>query len=677
MKQCSAEYTQAMNKQFRDRAYAVVSIGVVSMEAQRDATITSEKHYLAGNANPFIPVLSPTLYATMEENVFKADGSMLFAPPEDETELLRQFATFLTKDILGPITFRFSQPHDISGLSVFFTQYPPEEIEVTTDTGMHLEYSVDNPQFVIPDFFENVQEITITPTSFYNGNNKRMRISGLTMGVGIYANNEDIVDITFEDSCSFVSDELPNLSNKINILDMQDLFNVDNENSYLAYLQTGQEIHTWFGQTLENGNVEYIKMPVTYLTSWDCNNHRASFTAGDRFKLFTKEYSGGNKIYERSLWYEALKIMSELGLEPDEYFIDDCLQDVVITNPMPVKTCAECLQLIANAGRCILKQDENGVVQLLPNFENIVEPTDLQISDNGHTTWSHPDNVRFGSKYVYADMTQDFFSADGSMYFLSKEQQSYLGTSFVSSEISDANGNFTTPPSLSVQLPASFTYYGLTLRFDGNPPTHAKIQVYDSNRLKDTVEVDITSSEHYVNHTFKNFDKLVITFTKAYPNNRVLLNKVAFGQLSDYTLKKDDMMNNIVGTLQERVADISVKVFSFEPPEKEGESPKQVEDDVNYTHTINNHGTHVKFENPLIGSLELAEQVARWLGNYYANNITYNVDYRGDPRIDSADIMFLENDYLNNLQVDVEKHTLKFNGAYSGTLDLRRALNMI
>jgi hypothetical protein len=155
------------------------------------------------------------------------------------------------------------------------------------------------------------------------------------------------------------------------------------------------------------------------------------------------------------------------------------------------------------------------------------------------------------------------------------------------------------------------------------------------------------------------------------------LNKVAFGQLSDYTLKKDDMMNNIVGTLQERVADISVKVFSFEPPEKEGESPKQVEDDVNYTHTINNHGTHVKFENPLIGSLELAEQVARWLGNYYANNITYNVDYRGDPRIDSADIMFLENDYLNNLQVDVEKHTLKFNGAYSGTLDLRRALNMI
>ena len=65
------------------------------------------------------------------------------------------------------------------------------------------------------------------------------------------------------------------------------------------------------------------------------------------------------------------------------------------------------------------------------------------------------------------------------------------------------------------------------------------------------------------------------------------------------------------------------------------------------------------------------------MGNYYANNISYNVAYRGDPRLASADIINMENDIVNNLQVEIAEQTLNFDGAFNGTLLLRRALRMV
>lgn len=60
--------------------------------------------------------------------------------------------------------------------------------------------------------------------------------------------------------------------------------------------------------------------------------------------------------------------------------------------------------------------------------------------------------------------------------------------------------------------------------------------------------------------------------------------------------------------------------------------------------------------------------------NYYANNISYEVKYRGDPTLDAADIIYMESAVVNNLQVEVEKNKIEFNGSFSGNVDLRRAM---
>ena len=345
---------------------------------------------------------------------------------------------------------------------------------------------------------------------------------------------------------------------------------------------------------------------------------------------------------------------------------------------MPTAQHKECLQLIANAGRCSYRQGINGKILIQGNFENIIEPTDLIVSATGEADWSNADNVRFGSDVVYADFTRNFASADGSMLFLPENSSEYLeDTTFVSAEIADVNGSFTTNPTLTMELPAAYTYFGLNILFNGNHPEEMILQTYYDNDLLNTYNINVTQNDFYIAGEFIQFNKLVFTFTKGYPYDRILVNKISLGEITDYRLDSFSMINNPVGVMEKRVKDVQVKVFSFIPPEQEGEDPQQIEDSVFYIHNINSVGQTVTFENQLIGTQEHAQQVAEWLGNYYANNISYQTKYRGDPRLDAADIIYMDNEFLNNLQVEIESLSLNFSGSYSGTLNLRRATNML
>ena len=677
MKRASANYSLAMDKQFRDRSYAIVSLGIINADAQTTAHITSSVLYLSGFTNIFANKIDKTTeYATMEENTFRVDGTQLFVPKVANKEYTKLGTPVVTTDILGSLTVSYNKKQDILGFSINFTEFYPTKFKIVADTGFEKTYDNNKADFTCNDFFNGITSITIVPISFINGNNKRMRITSILMGVGITFTNDDITNLSLDDSCSFISEELPNINEKITCIDVDDKFNADNPNSVLPYLREGQKLSTYIGQTLANGEIEYVKLPVLYLTSWVSQNKQVSLTANDRLSTLKNKYTLGNTIHTRTLYDEAISIFKDAGLEPDEYTIDDCLQDIIIKNPMPEKTHAECLQLIANAGRCIIRQTTDGVISLSANFENITDPSQLRITTNSQAPWSKPDNVRSGASCVYADMTSNFFSANGTMRFLPKSANNYLATGYVSKDISDSSGNFSTPPSLTMELPASFSYYGLNMNFAGNVPTKMKVIVYNDDKKKEEFTVSPDSNNYYLVHDFIMFDKIEFSFPSSKPYNRVVINKISFGNITDYVLKYSDMQDKPSCAFLEKVKDVSVRICSYTPPENANEGPKLVDDKVYYTKTINYQGTSVVFENPLIGDETLAQQVAEWLGNYYNNNVTYQVNYRGDPRIDSADIIFMDNDYLNNLQVSVEKHSLKFNGALSGKLDLHREINM-
>lgn len=666
----SNAYKQAMSKKLRDRAYISVGIGIINQDAQESGNVSADLGYWS-KGNVFDTNQSNIEYATLEENYFRADGTMYFMP---ENEGLAQFLTngIATSDILQPIRIDFPQIYGIKGITLEFGSAYPTEFRIETEEKT-LNYTNDASKFVTHDVLGDTDYIVITPISMVGGQ-QRFRLQSVLMGVGLQYSNTQTKDLTLTEFVSSISDELPSEDLKFTFYDEENRFNVDDDNSFIDFLETMQRVTLSFGITLDNGTVEWNQIATMYLKDWKSQKGIVSLSATDRLEQMEDEYSLANRIYDRTAYEEAESIFADAGLEPDEYYIDEYLQDVALHNPMPEGTHKECLQLLANACRCIIRQDQNGVIRIVANFANVLDPEDLSVSTNGVADWSKPENVLIGTDVVYADMTQDFFKADGSMYFL-PEDENYLETSYVSEQIADLNGLFEVNPTLTITMPAAYTYFGLNIKFDGNVPQEMVIHTYNSGQLLASKRFSDLSSNSTLLNEFKSFDSMVFEFTKGYPNNRVLVNQITFGDLSDYVLTKDDMMSQPIGYKEKRVKAVRCKIFTFENDD-EG-NPQEVEDSVFAVKVLNEVGEIKTVQNPLVSTQAHAELLAEWIGNYFANNISYDVDYRGEPRNNASDIIHMESDVLSNLQVEITKHTLKYNGAFSGSMELRRALKMM
>ena len=79
MQKVSKEYKQSMKSSLRERAYIMVSFGLVNQEAQAKASVAQgDDTYYSNNQNLMGEHTDDTVYATMEENFTKVDGSMFF-----------------------------------------------------------------------------------------------------------------------------------------------------------------------------------------------------------------------------------------------------------------------------------------------------------------------------------------------------------------------------------------------------------------------------------------------------------------------------------------------------------------------------------------------------------------------------------------------------------------------
>lgn len=818
MQRVSKAYKQAMNKMIRDHSYMAVTVGIISSEAQSTATIISDMSYISDNKNLFKEIDVTNTYGTLEENLFKVDGSMIFPPENTGYQQLTSNIGAVSESILGGIKIEFEKAYDIKGVTINFGENYPTSFNIVLNDTTTFTYSNDAEKFVSEDSYNKTKTMTITPLAYENGNNKRLRINSILMGVGLVFQNEDIESASFSDSTSFISEELPQIDFSITCFDRYKRFNVDDSNSFINYLEIGQEILVSIGMELEDGATEWLTLPVTYLSVWSSDSMRVSFTSVDKFAFLTERYEDGNAIRTRTLYDDAIDVLTAAGLEADEYLVTDYLKTIEVTNPLPVSTQAECLQLIANAGRCVLKQDAEGRITINPNFENITEPDEMEIVTTTQAAWSIPDNIRQGAEVVYADLTNDFFETDGTMVFMPNNSADYEGTGYVSEQISIFNGYFYTnllfpnshidesfqftpqsplyheeyiwqnhlltkgtyllnyggtiyddinqhlvidilnesngeqivdsittdsdsgyeyftieddvycnayirlesfgsdiystyslhpslismdevnipvdyvlekhifwgtKPKLSFELPTEYTFYGINLLF-ANPIMAFYIRTYDDDVLQDEVLIQADDYDNGIGQTlfevvyaFYSFDKMEFEILQTEkPYQRAVLQQISFGRLSEYTLRKEDMLENPIGTVEQKTQSVSVKVFEFETDAQTG-LPKEIDNEEYYTYTVGTIGENITFENQLISTQEQAAEVARWIANYYANNITYEVSYRGEPRIESADYIFMDSDIINNLQVDVESHSLSFSGTLSGTLNLRRAANMV
>ena len=228
-------------------------------------------------------------------------------------------------------------------------------------------------------------------------------------------------------SISPISEELPSIDFDATVDNQDRAYDIENEESSVNFLEIGQSIEAVYGQALDNGSIEWIPGVTLFLKKWSADDDEMSFSASDRFDSMDGTYYRGNYHKDGISLYDcADDVLQDAGVDSRDYWLDPYLKEVMIVNPIPVVAHKEALQLIANAGRCVLYQDRTGKIYLKSSFL-----PDMTASSDNEAYFSHAAAVlEKEAKDAYALTGRDYTVSDGSVYFLPKEQEgaAYLNT---------------------------------------------------------------------------------------------------------------------------------------------------------------------------------------------------------------------------------------------------------
>lgn len=741
MQNVSKAYKQSMKGIGRNRGYIKATIGVINSEAQKHIEVDEQSSltYFSDRVKPFNNYTVDNVYATAEQDFSHVDGTMYFLP-EQNSGMEYYNNGIVTDNLLGAIYISFSNVTglDIKGLTIDFGEYYPVDFTVQNDSVTRTYSGNDKSYWTTEDVFNGTSFLIITPHKMVNGQG-RLRIYQFYCGIVNAFSNKEVKSYTGKEYISSITDTIPSNDVSLTIDNQNQYYSPDNPDSALAYMEVGQEVKIQFGyDVLGNGEIEWLPEQTSYLKTWSATDTEAKFTATDRFDYLTGKYYKG--LYRESgisLYDLAIDVLTDAGItDSREYFVDPYLKNIKVQNPMPAVKHSEALQIIANAGRCVLYEDRQSRIHIQASFV-----PDMVSTSNGETNYSHVANVLDRTdKDAYALCSSNFSKVDGSVFFMAADTN-YLNTGYISSEIADADGNFTTNPKITIHLEAAFVAYGLHILFRNVAPQEFHIITYYQDVQVADITVEQAGELEYITfEQFDLFDKMVLEFTKGTSNSRITVDNIIVGDVTDYHLERNDMSGSPTAIRQNKIKSISVVKTLYRESTEESKdivteeitvSPtdnthtvyfskpcygltasiesgagtvqitassnyyatltfsgiteetivkyvvkgyEYTTEEIGYTVKYNDNGEEKTWKNPLISKTELAKDLEEWLASYYLGDVDYQIKWRGDPRVDANDLYYLELKDRGETIIRTYQNEIKFNGAWSGTMKARKAV---
>lgn len=737
MQKVSKAYKESMKSSLRERAYIMISFGLVNQEAQAKATVDNGSYaYYSNKDNIFGEHIDDTVYATLEEEFTKVDGSMFFLPRA--TEGGRYYDTGIVSDKLVSearcevVISLNTIATDFKGLTINFGENYPVDFDIVGSTGQTIEFRGNTKsKWSTEEVLENTTYIKLM---FYKMKNpqSRLRIYSIMFGYGLVYYNDSVMSSALDSYVSPIGADVPQFDFSVTLKNYDHYFNVDNPNSAINYLETGQEMDIMYGyQTPGSDTIEWIQGNHLWCSEWESDDNTATIRCQDIFRNMDGEYVKG--LYSaagKSYYALAEEILKDAGIS--EYYIDPRLKKLYSNNPIPRVKYKEALQIIANACRCVLTQSRDGKVQIKSNFM-----PSASIATNGEETYSNAANVLTDTpKVEYATLAGNYTPTDGTMFFLPRNGKAALTTGYVSKEISGENGTFTKNPVVTITMEAIRAYYGLKLVFGTALPAAFTIRTYKGGEPVNEypVEKDEINTTSIILRDFDDFDVMKIEFTKtAEPYNRIVLNYFSLSDVVDFTMNRRDMTSSPKAIKQELIKEVIVPCYTYQENNREenlvyedidvvaGEVETYYIQDPSYgykvkldevegkatvvawsnyfvtikfnvtgsfklevqgyrykivekyaTVSLNARGKTVKWKNPMISNTTMANELAAWLADYYTAGIEYEYDTRGNPELDATDIVYQENEFHDGMRVNIYRHTVNFKQAFSGRVTARR-----
>ena len=715
----------------------MLSFGLVNQEAQAKARISSGKFaYYSNKDNIFGEHDDSTVYATLEENFTKVDGSMFFLPrqtPNGSYYDTGVISKNLVSEAVCELTISLNTiAIDFKGLTINFGENYPVDFDVIGSTGQTIEFrGNDKAEWSTEETLENTTYIKLR---FYTMKNpqSRLRIYFIRFGYGLVYYNDSVMDSRLESYISPIGADVPQIDFSVQLKNYDHYFNVDNPKSAINYLETGQEMDILYGYQLpDSDEIEWIQGNHLLCSEWESDDNTATIRCQDIFRNMDSEYVKG--LYSqtgKSYYALAQEILRDAGVT--KYYLDPRLKRLFTNNPIPRVQHKEALQIIANACRCSLAQTRYGDIQIKSSFM-----PSASVSTNGETSFSKAENILAESeKDEYATLAQDYTPVDGSMFFIPRNGSPTVNTGYVSQQISGADGKFTTNPIVTISMEAIRAYFSMELVFGTSLPAAFVIRTYNGGELVNEFPIgsDEISRRTVIIRDFDDFEVMKIEFTQTEtPYNRIVLNRFSLSNVANFTMTRKDMTSSPKAIKQELIKEVIVPCYTYQPGTREenlvnedvvitagqvetyymqdpsyGYRPKlneqeglaDVVDWGNYyvtlkykvsgeyrlevqgyryriveryaTKTLHARGKTIKWANPLISDMTMANDLAEWLADYYTAGIEYEYNTRGNPEIDPTDIVFQENEFHEGMKVNIYRHTINFRQSFSGRVTARR-----
>lgn len=731
MQVVSKAYKKHIRDQLRDRGYMMISFGVINQKAQAKARIGIHDNYhsltreresyriFSQNSEEMLQT-----YASVEEDFSPVDGSYLFPPRENERA---KYTGIISENTIANGVFRLEinlgeTPFSFKGFTIDFGESYPKRIRLTTDTGKTIDGTLTSGLYKTEEVFTEVKRIEISVLEMTKPQT-RVRIHSVLIGYGLLYTNTNIVDSSLNSYSSPIGAECPQIDFSVTLNNRDRYFDVDNPNSAINFLEIGQELKVLYGYQVGD-DIEWINGATLACSGWESDEHIARLKATDKFRKLDMIYEDSDNWQPRQLTTTKIeKVLESAGLSGDNVELDSWfkIKSPYITNPIPRVKVREALQLIANASRAILSIDRDGKLSLKTRFK----PT-ISIREQNIAKWGNIQNI-YGKKKAtreYAILHDDAVTVDGRQKFYPRNE-----VDLIKSETGFATVITDTNSFIGLELDVERKYYGLHIEFGDALPSSMDILAISSDKSRETITITNIEKIMTIPLEFKAFMGLLIRFNGEYAT----VNNIKLGDETDFTIGKWDMLSSPKAIKQEQVKEIVVKCYQYNLKAPVSVPLVNTEQDVvegaittinladysvgvvipsenepwvevvksssfsktlrfkktgrvklnlttnripltvlNVTKTLNREGKTITVENPLIGTISEAENLANWLADHYGSKIIYEYDTRGFPELDVNDYIYQENDYTEDMQSEVTNTTLSFNGAWRGKIKARR-----
>lgn len=325
------------------------------------------------------------VYATLERNLWLLDGSRDLLPDVGDTG----FVSYVICDKDGVyatppvITITLPSIHEqtIPGITLYWSTAYNEyarKFNVSAYNGSTRIYSGEfaGTSNVTECLFslEGYDKIQIQITE-WSLPYRRARMEGVFLGATHTYTKNNLLKYTHTQSADLLSAELPKNSISFSLNNADGSWNPDNPTGYLRYLLEQQEVRARYGFKLD-GVIEWIDAGTFWISEWDTpsNGLEARFTARDLLVFMGDTYTGPRKGTLYTIASAAFEQADLPTLDNGKlrYSISDNLKEYgadFSTNDTEY-TCAEIVQLCANAACCVMYQDRSGVMRIEPIREN-------------------------------------------------------------------------------------------------------------------------------------------------------------------------------------------------------------------------------------------------------------------------------------------------------------------